>query len=83
MDYRKDLLLASAARLYSLGVDLEAARSRLKALAEQGTAYDSDEMREAYRDFRELQRQWQALEKQHLALRDEITGSAKQDGSKP
>ncbi len=28
MDARKELLLASAARLYSLGVDLEAARER-------------------------------------------------------
>ena len=32
MDYRKDLLLASAARLYSMGVDLEAARERLRQL---------------------------------------------------
>ena len=83
MDYRKELLLASAARLYSLGVELEAARARLKALVEQGTAYDSDEMQEAYRNFRELQHQWQVLERQYLALRDEITrGSASPDGSK-
>ena len=30
MDARKDLLLKSAARLYSLGVDLEMARDKLK-----------------------------------------------------
>lgn len=30
MDTRKDLLLKSVARLYSLGVDLEMARDRLK-----------------------------------------------------
>ena len=29
MDSRKDLLLTSAAQLYSLGVDLEAAREHL------------------------------------------------------
>ena len=75
MDYRKDLLLASAARLYSMGVDLEAARARLKELVEQGVSYDSDEMKQAYRDFKELDEQWKALERQHLELRDEITQS--------
>ena len=40
MDFRKDLLLASAARLYSMGVDLESARERLKILVEQGVGYD-------------------------------------------
>ena len=39
MDYRKDLLLASAARLYSMGVDLEAALAKLKELVEQGVGY--------------------------------------------
>ena len=72
MDYRKDLLLASAARLYSMGVDLEAARDKLKELVERGVPYDSDEMKLAYRDFKELEQQWKALEQQHLELRDEI-----------
>ena len=72
MDYRKDLLLASAARLYSMGVDLEAARAKLKELVERGVPYDSDEMKLAYRDFKELEQQWKALEQQHLELRDEI-----------
>ena len=72
MDYRKDLLLTSAARLYSLGVDLEAARAKLKELVEQGVPYDSDEMKQAYQNFKELAQQWKALERQHLELRDEI-----------
>ena len=72
MDYRKDLLLASAARLYSMGVDLEAARAKLKELVEWGVPYDSDEMKQAYQDFKELEQQWKALEQQHLELRDEI-----------
>ena len=72
MDYRKDLLLASAARLYSMGVDLEAARAKLKELVEQGVPYDSDEMKQAYQVFLELEQQWKALEQQHLELRDEI-----------
>ncbi len=72
MDYRKELLLASAARLYSLGVDLEATRFRLKELVEQGVGYDSDEMIQAYRDFKELDQQWKTLEQQYLELRDEV-----------
>ena len=72
MDPRKDLLLASAARLYSIGVDLEAARERLRRLVEQGVPYQSKEMRQAYQDFKELELQWKALEQQHLELRDEI-----------
>ena len=72
MDYKKDLLLASAARLYSMGVDLEAARAKLKELVEQGVPYDSAEMKQAYQDFKELEQQWKALERQHLELRDEI-----------
>ena len=40
MDARKDLLLKSAARLYSLGVDLEMARDKLKKLVDQGVPYD-------------------------------------------
>ena len=72
MDYRKDLLLASAARLYSIGVDLEAARVTLRKLDADGVPYDSDQMRRAYEEFAELDRQWKALEQQHLELRDEM-----------
>ena len=72
MDERKDLLLRSSARLYSVGMDLEGARERLKRLVEQGVPYDSDEMMQAYQEFNEIDRQWKEMEKQHLALRDEI-----------
>lgn len=72
MDYRKNLLLASAARLYSMGVDLEAARAKLKELVERGVPYDSDQMKQAYQNFKELEQQWKALDRQHLELRDEI-----------
>ena len=72
MDLRKELLLASAARLYSLGVDLEAARERLRELVDRGVSYESKEMLKAYEEFTALDRQWKDLEKQHLELRDEI-----------
>ena len=68
----KDLLIASAARLYSIGIDLEAARDRLRQLVEQGVPYNSDEMKQAVQDFKELDRQWKELEKEHLKLRDEM-----------
>ena len=72
MDVRKDLLLKSAARLYSLGVDLEMARDKLKKLVDQGVSYDSKEMKDAYHKFSELDAQWKELERQHIELRDEI-----------
>ena len=72
MDNKKDLLIASAARLYSMGIDLEAARARLRQLVEQGVPYHSEEMKQAVQEFRELDRQWKELEKQHLELREEI-----------
>ena len=72
MDSRKDLLLTSAARLYSLGVDLEAAREHLRQLVEQGVSFQSEEMRQAYQDFKELEQLWKALEQQHLELQDEF-----------
>ena len=68
----KDLLIASAARLYSMGIDLEAARDRLRQLVEQGVPYHADEMKQAVQDFKELDRQWKALEREHLRLRDEV-----------
>ncbi len=72
MDHRKELLIASGARLYSLGVELEAARERLRRLVERGVSYDSDEMAQAYREFTGLREQWKALEQQHLDLRGEL-----------
>ena len=72
MNARKDLLIKSAARLYSLGVDLEMTREKLRKLAEQGVPYDSQEMKDTYKEFSELDAQWKELEKQHLELRDEI-----------
>lgn len=72
MNGEKDLLLASAARLYSLGVDVEAARERLRELVKQGVPYESEEMRTAYQSFTELNEQWKAMEQAHISLRNEL-----------
>ena len=74
MSSDKELLIMSAARLYSVGVDLEAARARRKELVDQDVSYSDERMIKAYDDFNELKAQWDNLEKQHLELRDEITG---------
>ena len=74
MNSDKELLIMSAARLYSVGVDLEAARARLKELVDQGVSYSDERMIKAYNDFNDLKAQWDNLEKQHLELRNEITG---------
>ena len=72
MDYKKDLLLRSAARLYSLGIEVEAARDQLHKLVERGVPYNSPEMRKALEEFQELDRQWKALEQEHLQLKAEV-----------
>lgn len=72
MDYKKDLLLRSAARLYSLGIEVEAARDQLRKLVEQGVPYDSSEMKKALEEFQELDQQWKALEQEYLKLNGEL-----------
>ena len=74
MNSDKELLILSAARLYSVGVELEAARAQLKELVDQGVSYSDERMIKAYDGFNELKAQWDNLEKQHLELRNEITG---------
>ncbi len=74
MDERKELLILSAARLYSMGIDVEAARERLRQLVEQGLPYGSEEVRAALWEFKDLDEQWKEMERQHLALRAEILG---------
>lgn len=77
MDYKKDLLLRSAARLYSLGIEVEAAREQLRKLVEHGVSYDSPEMRKALADYQALDQQWKALEQEHLQLRAEVVRETK------
>ena len=72
MNRKKDLLLRSAARLYSLGVDLEGAKERVRKLAAQGVGCESAEMIQAVEACMELQTQWDNLEREHRKLRDEI-----------
>ena len=72
MDNDNQLLLASAARLYSLGIDLEGARERLRGYVAQGLPWSSSTMIDAYNDFTQLKKQFDELETQHLELRKNI-----------
>ena len=72
MDARKDLLIRSAARLYSLGLDLDAAKERIRKLVEDGVKYDFPEMAKAAQDYTELKTLWDSLEAEHLKLKHEI-----------
>ena len=48
-----------------MGMDVGAARARLKDLVARGVSFDAAEMKQAYQDFAELERQ-------HLELREEL-----------
>lgn len=72
MDMKKDLLLRSAARLYSLGIEVESARQRLRDLVDHGVAYTSPEMRKALEDYQARDREWKDLEQSYLELKSEI-----------
>ena len=74
MDSKKDLLLRSAARLYSLGIDLEGTREQIKRLVEAGVAYDAPEMKKAVEEYQTRKQQWEEMEQAHLQLRAEILG---------
>ena len=69
MEQKNQLLLAAAARLYSLGLDVEGARETLRQYVDQGEPWSSPRMAEAYRDFTRLRRQFDQLEAQYLELR--------------
>lgn len=64
----------SAARLYSLGLDVECARAKLKELVEKSVSYESPEMLEALQRFQEFDTPFKLLEKDYLELRDELVG---------
>ena len=70
MQLSNELLLASAARLYSIGLDLEGAREILKNYVNQGVSFSSPDMQTAYENFVLLKEQFDELEKEHLSLRD-------------
>ena len=54
MDAKKDLLLRTGARLYSLGIDLEGKKEQIRRMVEDGVSYESPEMAQAVSEYSEL-----------------------------
>ena len=79
MEYKKELLIKSAARLYSLGIDLEGAKDRIRKMVADGIGYDAPEMLQAVGEYAELKAQWDSLEQDHIQLREEI--NKRQEGT--
>lgn len=79
MEYKKELLIKSAARLYSLGIDLEGAKDRIRKMVADGIGYDALEMLQAVGEYAELKAQWDSLEQDHIQLREEI--NKRQEGT--
>ena len=75
MDYQKNLLLRSAARLYSIGVDLDSTKETIRQLAKADVGYEAPEMVRAVSEYIALKQQWEALEQEYQKLKKEILGS--------
>ncbi len=75
MDPRKEQLLRCAAKLYSLGFELDDAKAGIRKLVEAGTDNYAPEMARAVSKYTTLKRQWEALEYEFLKLRQEILES--------
>lgn len=72
MNTETELLLCAAARLYSIGIEVDAARERVRNMAVSGVSPNSRRFRQAMREFRELDAQWKMLEAQYLAERNKM-----------
>ena len=68
----KQQLLAQAAKLYKLGLKVEAMRKKLKQLVERGVPYDDPKMLQAYERFTQVDNEWKQLELEHLRLRERL-----------
>lgn len=72
MEPKKEMLIQSAAQLYSIGIDLDEAKQQIKKLVATGARYDSPEMIQATQKYIELKERWDRLEQKHLKLKAEI-----------
>lgn len=75
MQAKKELLIRKATRLYSIGMDLDYAREKLRKMVNAGVSFDSLQMINAYEEYKELEDRWNSLEAEYLDLRDELSYS--------
>ena len=69
MGYKKDLLLRSVVRLYSIRIEVEGALE----LIEHGVPLDSTIMRKSLEGYQVLDERWKQMEHEQLHLRTELT----------
>ena len=69
MEGKEKLLMKTGARLYRMGIEVEAARNHLKKLVAKGTPYDSPEMIIALQKYQSVNHTWMELEQEYLRLK--------------
>ena len=72
MNEKKEELLQTASRLYSLGVETDSARERLRRLLTDGGPCSASSVLAALQEYETLNERWKALEQKYLALKAEI-----------
>jgi hypothetical protein len=72
MQEKKELLIRTAAKLYSIGMDLDYAKEQLRKLVNEGVSFDSSRMLNAYNEYKELEEQWNFLEAEYLDMKDDL-----------
>lgn len=68
----KAKLVRQAGKLYTLGLVVEKRREKLRRLVEKQIAYDSEEMKSAFAEFKEVDTEWNRLEQEHLEYRNQL-----------
>lgn len=72
MQGKRELLIITASKLYSVGMELDYAKEKLKKLVDDGVSFDSAQMLDAYNEYKALEDQWNLVEAEYLDLRDEL-----------
>lgn len=72
MKNRESRLVLVAIELIKVGERLDHARNELKLLVENGSSYQSGEIKDALQNCAALELQWKTLEQQYLALRKKM-----------
>lgn len=69
---KKELLIRTAAKLYSIGIDLDYAKEQLRKLVNEGVSFNSSQMLDAYNKYKELEEKWNSLEAEYLDMKEGI-----------
>lgn len=68
----KATLVKQAGKLYTLGIEVEKRREKLRRLASQDIPYDSPQMKKALDEFNTADSEWKRLEQEHLQYRTRL-----------